>query len=73
MSESDRGEKRRLTTTEMKLLRLQCPFCGAEYPLWFAPDEPSDGKDMRAEWEEWLDQACAHCGKTPREHVEKPD
>ena len=58
--------------TEGKLLRLQCPFCGAEFPLWFRPeDQPTSSADFTAEWEEWLDRACGECGRTPREHVRK--
>jgi hypothetical protein len=50
-----------------KLLRLQCPFCGAEFTLWFRPDV-DDATLTPAEWEKWLDTPCKECGRQPREH-----
>lgn len=48
------------------LLRLRCPFCSAEVPLWFRPD--ADERTMTpAEWERWLDTPCSECGKLPRD------
>ena len=52
---------------EGRLLRLYCPFCRAEYPLWFRPD--AEETMSPTEWERWLDSVCRECGKTPREHV----
>ena len=54
---------------EGKLLRLECPFCGAEYPLWFRADDADDTLSA-TEWERWLGTRCTHCGRTPREHIE---
>jgi ribosomal protein S27E len=50
-----------------RLLRLECPHCKAETPLWFRPDETGDETLTRTEWEAWLDAKCRECGKTPRE------
>ena len=50
-----------------QLLRLTCPFCGAEYPLWFRAED--DETLSATEWERWLDMPCAHCGKKPKEHT----
>ena len=52
---------------DSRLLRLQCPHCKAETPLWFRPDEAGDDTLTRTEWELWLDSKCRDCGKTPRE------
>lgn len=58
---------------EGKLLRLECPFCKAETPLWFRPSDPFDetltGDETltATEWESWLDAKCRECGRTPRE------
>lgn len=52
--------------SEGKLLRLECPHCKAETPLWFRPDD-ADETLTGTEWEEWLDAKCRECGKTPRE------
>lgn len=50
-----------------RLLRLLCPFCTSEYPLWFRPEVDDE---VVTEWEEWLDAECRDCGKAPREHTE---
>lgn len=52
-----------------KVLRLHCPFCRAEYPLWLRPEDDPDATMSPAEWERWLDSACRECGRKPREHV----
>jgi hypothetical protein len=51
-------------SSDGRLLRLECPHCKAETPLWFRPD---DETLSGTEWEQWLDQKCRECGKTPRE------
>jgi hypothetical protein len=48
------------------LLRLLCPFCGADYTLWFRP-EGDDSTMTPKEWERWLDTPCSDCGRKPRE------
>lgn len=54
-----------------RLLRLLCPFCTSEYPLWFRPEGGDEGEDsVVTEWERWLDESCRDCGKAPREHAE---
>ncbi len=56
--------------TEGSVLRLHCPFCRAEYPLWFRPDGDTEDTTMTpADWERWLDTPCAECGRRPREQV----
>lgn len=52
---------------EGRLLRLECPHCKAETPLWFRPDDAGDDTLTATEWETWLDAPCRECGKTPRE------
>ena len=54
---------------DIALLRLECPFCHAEYPLWLRPERDLDETLPRAEWELWLDRRCDQCGRTPREHL----
>ncbi|HXG58971.1 MAG TPA: hypothetical protein VNL91_08100 [Thermoanaerobaculia bacterium] len=49
------------------LLRLRCPFCSAEIPLWFRPEEGDDRTLTPAEWERWLDTPCTECGRIPRD------
>jgi hypothetical protein len=57
---------------DARLLRLQCPHCKAEYPLWFRPD-PADEKTLtQPEWETWLDTECRECGLTPRDATKIP-
>ena len=50
-----------------RLLRLECPHCKAETPLWFRPDDPGDETLTGTEWEAGLDAKCRECGKTPRD------
>jgi ribosomal protein S27E len=50
-----------------RLLRLECPHCKAETPLWFRPDGLGEETLSGTEWETWLDSKCRECGKTPRE------
>ena len=52
---------------EGRLLRLECPFCKAETPLWFRPADPGDETLTTTEWESWLAAKCRECGRTPRE------
>lgn len=56
---------------ESGLLRLHCPFCQTEYPLWFRADEEGDQTLSPSEWEQWLSRPCSVCHKAPREHVEQ--
>ncbi|HVE70408.1 MAG TPA: hypothetical protein VNI54_03495 [Thermoanaerobaculia bacterium] len=51
---------------EGRLLRLECPYCKAETPLWFRPDL-GDETLTGTEWEQWLDAECRECGRKPRE------
>ena len=51
---------------EGRLLRLECPHCKAETPLWFRPED-GDETLTGTEWEAWLGAKCRECGKTPRE------
>lgn len=50
--------------TDSSLLRLKCPHCHAEYPLWFRSEDPEDTLSA-TEWETWLKTQCRECGKTP--------
>ena len=52
---------------EGRLLRLECPFCKAETPLWFRPDDVGDETMTSTEWETWLGAKCRECGRAPRE------
>ncbi|HUR83536.1 MAG TPA: hypothetical protein VM733_22460 [Thermoanaerobaculia bacterium] len=52
---------------EGRLLRLECPFCKAETPLWLRPEEAGDETMTGTEWESWLDAKCRECGRMPRE------
>ncbi|HYC94052.1 MAG TPA: hypothetical protein VEO54_32940 [Thermoanaerobaculia bacterium] len=47
-------------------MRLECPHCKAETPLWFRPED-ADETLTGTEWEAWLAAKCRECGKTPRE------
>jgi hypothetical protein len=49
------------------LLRLKCPHCQAEYPLWFRSETAGDETLTGTEWEIWLNTKCRECGKTPGE------
>lgn len=72
MSEPRSGSdepRQRPDESEGKVLRLHCPFCRAEYPLWLRADEDPDATITPSEWERWLDMACAECGRKPREHL----
>lgn len=51
---------------DSRLLRLQCPHCGAEYALWFRAERSSDDTLTPNEWERWLSTKCRECGKEPR-------
>lgn len=51
---------------EGRLLRLECPHCKAETPLWFRPENLEDTLSG-TEWELWLDSECRECGRKPRE------
>ena len=55
----------RRSDTQGGLLRLRCPHCQAEYPLWFRSDEAGDDTLSGTEWELWLTTKCRECGKTP--------
>jgi ribosomal protein S27E len=48
-----------------RLLRLRCPHCNVEYPLWFRPDPADDQTLTSSEWEMWLETKCGECGHTP--------
>jgi hypothetical protein len=47
------------------LLRLRCPHCQAEYPLWFRSEDLGEDTLSSTEWELWLKTKCRECGKTP--------
>ena len=48
------------------LLRLRCPHCNAEYPLWFLPEGFREDVATGTRWEAWLDTRCGDCGNPPR-------
>src|SRR5687768_1760554 len=50
---------------DSSLLRLKCPHCQAEYPLWFRSEKSDDETLSGTEWEIWLKTKCRECGKTP--------
>ena len=55
--------------SDVQLLRLECPFCQAEYPLWLREERDIDETLTPSEWEMWLRRECDNCGRTPREHL----
>ena len=50
---------------DSSLLRLKCPHCQAEYPLWFRSETAGDETLTGTEWEIWLKTKCRECGKAP--------
>lgn len=52
------------------LLRLKCPHCQAEYPLWFRSPDVGEETLTGTEWEIWLKAKCRECGKKPGETPE---
>ena len=56
----------------LNLARYRCSFCGADLPPWFDSSErifDVDADDVA--FARWLETACASCGRTPKDSMDR--